>query len=1069
MVRIAALFLFGFFTAAALFVGKFVSFGNLRFSEGKFYLERLVIKLPSLEVGVYGITLMGRNLKVSSLTFDVKTASEKKGKSEIRPVWIRNGFDIFGKILKKFPLKVKFDTVFAKSGTVSVNIYGLKVQKEKFFLKFLSILQNSREIFNLSAKIHSNKALKGVFLYVSPNILAGKTEFLYSKGRLMFDSTDTIFSKTILLGGNFTLSKKLIGGRTAFRLSPFSGKSLLTFDGRFLRFSGNLIAPNLRVNFNGSVQTDGNYGIQYGGTYRFCGKKVYFSGTFENGNFYLSSGIVNTPFYGGISLKTYNGRIDGFLSAGKGWISIGGKLNKLHISFHNAEIGPLCGVKVSNLNGVLRLTERFLKGVLNWDSLSYTDFLRIKNQKLAFGYAVDRKKGFINLDGSIGGKFFVESNELFAKKLWGNITIYGRGLRFSLRDFSASLSNNPTAEVRVTSLSYGDFEIGRTKLVFSKRGKNLSFKFGGDLSGFLNLKLLSKLPYSITLNGKIYKGKKAYIFALKGKGNLAKGYFGVSSSGLNLNVGYTRREKMLKTSFFGSYKNEASLRGYLDLKKKHLSGNFSFAYRKKLWSFFEKFSLKGNLSRKFFLLTGEPSELLYGNYTIFRTNGFKAFLTTDEWGFSVYPCRKVPVTVELNISGRGKNVKLLNGYLLLKTEVLNLFLSNFYTFVPKNYPVRLNFYYRGNIGKLVKGLKVYGYSGFPLYSAFFYNPLHVSLSALNLNGTYSLVVTLSGNGGENYGGLSARYDGENFSVWWNIYDLPLKPFYSDLFFAYLKLSGVGSAEFSNGLSVKADLSLGGYAKILKYELPKMKQSQSTTTSNVDYSVSLHSYEPLFVESPNGYAVITYRGYINNRSRNFVVHINYGKLNIFGKEFYINGGKVLLKEGEIFVDLPMTLYTPDRTVYIRIFGKLPWQNLRLEINSVPPASEEELLLYIVSGGGSASQVAENLPIAGVFLRALSSGVVGLINGVTSALVKGLEINFVPSFDPLKGPVMGVEVKKYFGDYAKAGYRKVFSRDPKESYWWASLKFLYGSYLRFSRYEDDTYSLSLRFLTEWGSPY
>jgi len=66
-------------------------------------------------------------------------------------------------------------------------------------------------------------------------------------------------------------------------------------------------------------------------------------------------------------------------------------------------------------------------------------------------------------------------------------------------------------------------------------------------------------------------------------------------------------------------------------------------------------------------------------------------------------------------------------------------------------------------------------------------------------------------------------------------------------------------------------------------------------------------------------------------------------------------------------------------------------------------------------------------------------------------------------------MGVQVQKYLGDVAKVGYRWTFSPDPKATYWWASVRFVYGSFLRFVRYSDGSIATSLRFLQNFGSPY
>jgi len=66
-------------------------------------------------------------------------------------------------------------------------------------------------------------------------------------------------------------------------------------------------------------------------------------------------------------------------------------------------------------------------------------------------------------------------------------------------------------------------------------------------------------------------------------------------------------------------------------------------------------------------------------------------------------------------------------------------------------------------------------------------------------------------------------------------------------------------------------------------------------------------------------------------------------------------------------------------------------------------------------------------------------------------------------------MGVQITKYLGDYAKLGYYRSFSPDPKATYMWFSLKFVGNTFLRFTRYGDGSMGTGLRFSDLFGNPY
>jgi hypothetical protein len=262
--------------------------------------------------------------------------------------------------------------------------------------------------------------------------------------------------------------------------------------------------------------------------------------------------------------------------------------------------------------------------------------------------------------------------------------------------------------------------------------------------------------------------------------------------------------------------------------------------------------------------------------------------------------------------------------------------------------------------------------------------------------------------------------------------------------------------------------LGGYLRVDSYKfLNSAEGGSSNSKLKINYNLSVNTPTPIYVKTPNGNFIITLKGKLSDKNGTFEVFINYGRLNLFGKTFYVSNGVVKREGSKTYVDIPMILYTPVRTIYLKVYGYLPWNKLKLNVYSVPSAPKQELLAYLLSGGAGVG--GSSMPLSQVFLKAASFGVAHLMDRIASEFIGGVEISFVPTFDPTQGLVMGVQIEKYLGDYAKIGYYHSFSPNPKATYMWASLKFVDNSFLRFTRYADGTLSASMRFSETFGSPY
>jgi hypothetical protein len=359
-----------------------------------------------------------------------------------------------------------------------------------------------------------------------------------------------------------------------------------------------------------------------------------------------------------------------------------------------------------------------------------------------------------------------------------------------------------------------------------------------------------------------------------------------------------------------------------------------------------------------------------------------------------------------------------------------------------------------------------------VFSAYAYKPLELYLTLGLEEGRLNGLLGVAETGGRAvFGSLSLDSDllAGKVKISADLEDFPLHLYIPDFLTGYLNLSLRANVERKNRFwDIDSSLSFGGFLKVLSYRPPQGGgDKQSTPPGGIKFKVHLFTGEPLYVETPNGSLVLSLKGDITDSKRNLEVELNYGRLQMLGKTFYAGGGEVWIRDDKVYLNLPLTYYSPERTVYLRIYGYLPWENLNLEIYSVPPAPKGQLLAELLSGGGG--QGLGDFPLTKVLLQSGAQAVTGLLENFSSSLLRGVRIRFSPSFDPQTGFAVGVDIEKDFSDFAKIGYHWFPSPNPKTTYLWGAFKFFGGGFLRYTGYSDGSNSLSLRFAKDWGFPF
>ena len=949
-------------------------------------------------------------------------------------------------------------------------------------------------------------------------------EFLSLESKLVTPSGTVVNLKGQLLPLNDTLK-----GVVFYSLPQreIEGKIFATFDGYRLNADGTVKGKPFYISYRLDYPLYRTPKVVYNGNASGgCAGNFTFGGDFY-GNLLRIGFTSSSNLYGAAAVQPTNGGVQlwGFLTqGGKGFTTFEGGFKNgaplVGILFQNATF-DLCGIFLKGLEGDVNYQKGILKDSLTFEELDYGNgTVRVGSTRVKLHYDVENFRGTLLLKGSLRGLVYARDGRINAPAIGGEILFKEKPLNFDLERLFLSLpvKNSTEEKIRFAGLIRGLSLDGNAlrnvalRGVFDEKEKNLHLRFKRNWEGTLSVDLKTPFPYRVNLAGKVYpRGGGEATFTLKGKGSLKRG-----SLGGKVSLHPAEREKPLSFAFNADYRNTPSyksanftlntltageslpsvnLRGWATLRGRNnpqLRGKISTS------AVFGKFKLspvaeiEGKPYQRRFHLRVSPFGVIYDGLTLLKFKGMEIDYNQGRLNFGAETFKGYPLSVNLrgDFDTRTLTVENLKGTLGVKSDFIDVYTVPFYTALPPGRYITVYFSYKGPLKELPYGLNLNMNEVLPLWTAYTYKPVELFLNLFNDNGTYQLFVGMQDNStGEVFGTAQAAFNVGNrtANLSWNLGDFPLRAFYDGVFHSYLKVgsdgslsvkprNGKGKGENPRGynISLNTTVSVGGYVKIDSYKFPSSGNGEGGTTNSTNtlsYNVSIDTPSGLYLQTPNGEFLVYLNGEISdNSTRRFDVSIAYGKLNLFGKTFYVSGGRVMVNGGQTYVDIPLTLYAPERTVYIRVYGYLPWQNLKLDIHSVPPAPEDQLLLYIISGGGSAAGGGvTQLPIAQEILaKAASLGVVNLLNRISSSLIGGVEIDFVPSVDPTQGLVMGVRIQKYIGDLAKVGYYWSFSNNPKATYMWGSLRLL-GGFFRVIRYSDGSKAAVFRFSGGLGNPY
>jgi len=1065
--RVGIIFLSLIVSTLILFkIQPFLSLKGFSFEKG---IESIEIKFKNYKLLINNIKFSRNNIFVGVISVKIPRLKENNYIEKVKsPNYelIKKSIFKFFKGLEFLPINLTVKDIYILQGNTTINLYNLHIFKGGFSLQYGEVFLPNGESFYLE-----NVSLLGGPFYKTFTV-GYKFKNLYGftvsslnpvSGKIDIHSINKFGKKGISINGIFWLKRNLQG--KIYLKDPFGGNWTIELILKGFKGIFSITGRNALVNLylKGTAEFFPALKIESLGYLLLpCGRKVLIS--VQGNETYLGFALLDYKDFTYISGNYILGEnLDIIGEIKEGLFRVYGNIENLIVKAKSLRLTNLCGLSVENLSYEIRKERKIIKGFLSFSKLYYKTIV-FSSQKLNFILEKYRKK--LHLEGGISGNLNTNYG-ILKGNLSGKFLIKDKFLRFRIPKLEIN-NWKKSSKFKVKFISWDYWTVKNVNISSLWRNKKIKVILSGDSKGLFSYNS-GKFFANIYISA-FYRGNLLGL-NFKGRGTSKSGEGIFSSNDFYLSWSYYRKKENLNILERGYYKLFA-FSGKISLKRKKIKFTQTFELKPNQTGITVILTILGEASKNLHYLKGEILpfcvHLVGEKVACFTEGSFKK--VGENFNFYLEGLKNFPIYCKVDFKIYGGKKYFLNSLLRIKKSLVNEVITplGFYLDKPEVVSIPINL--KGNLHSIPTDLFWTYTTKLRLFSTYFYKPLDIYLTFSLKKDTFSSFIGLSDAlSGTIYGSAFAILNGRLASVDMNFTELPIKLWVPELLKGYLSVGiHLKAIRQEKKIFVNGTILSGGFLKIISYKFQSKKSSEKENPfSHIKLNLNLYSIEPLYVETPEGNFIVNYRGkFIDNLPKIFI-EINYGKLNLLGKTFYIHGGEVNIIGKKTYLDIPMMYYTSDRTVYIRIYGPLPWNRLKLNIYSVPPAPKEELLASLVSGGGA--NLAGNMPLAKILLQSASLGLIKVINSVSSSMISGITIKFVPSFDPTTGFAVGIDIEKQFDDIAKIGYHWFPSPNPKSTYLWGSMRFLYNTYLRGIRYSDGSKSLLLRFAKEFGFPF
>jgi hypothetical protein len=1053
--------------------GKYITIEGLKLNKTKLTVEKATIKLPYTELKLFNLQVGIEGIKTNTLVVNIDVPSVKGVEKKSFSSWetVKDTLDLVFKILRKIPVNISIKNGYINiNKQVSINVYYFKFQNKKAYSSLIRVFldsSNAIEFTNIKLTLHKTAKLEFFIRYKDINL---KNSIFYNSKNLEIFSEGNFYKRPLKIYSFLTISKLLKGTLKIYLPSEGYISYIKITSLNFVRYNfvSKIFKKNFKI-FEGVLNIHQNY-FNLKGFLNLCQEdKVPLNLSYKNGYLYFSLEDLSNLIYLTLSFSLPKKEIFTLASNGSnGLLQINGYLNDFKVLIKEFNLKNFCGLHMEKVSvkGISTKNRLTLKG--SFKELSYKSFFSLNQQR--FSIISKKKLLSIKLQKTLNG-FLLVKNGNFWGYLNGKLTVLGNLLTIQIPLLEGILKRQKILNrIYFKTLSYKDISLVNTEILTKIYSKTVNIKFNKQANGKFFIKLNPFNFYgNFEIPLKIFK--KFYILSLKGKGNKNNGLIKLKSNFCILQINY--KNSIVKYKFLSDFltsTGEILINSFKNFKFTLLNeiGDNLLNISAVIPIIGEVNTQKPNLSIKVlpFCSFYRTQKVLCIKTASFIYNQSRAIININS-------LKNLPVFIKINSSLKN-NYLSLEAFLNIKKEFLNLYLAKLKTLIKSPQEVKLNFTYKGKIGKLIQNFKWFYSQKFDIFSDYTYKPLaiYVNMSFTNKKFESFLGLLNSFNQlpiGRAYLSYSPK-NGLNFN--YALEEFPLKINIPKRVKAFLKITSNGKLKLTPSRKIfQGNLGLGGYIHILSYDINfnknKKESKEDNKNFNLKYKLNIFSLEPIFIKIPDGSLALNLSGFITDKRKKLDIRLSYGFLKVSDKKFNIVEGLVKIRN-TTSLDILLSNYTPDRTIFLKIYGELPVENLKFHIYSIPPLPQSELFTYMF-GNNIGSEGLNNLPFTKKLIQSGYSQIGHLASNLSSSLVSGINIRFIPSFDPKEGFLFGVDIEKQFSNYLRMGYHWLPSNNPKSTYLWGSMRFLFNSFLRLQRYADSSESLTIRFFKTFGKPF
>ncbi len=301
--------------------------------------------------------------------------------------------------------------------------------------------------------------------------------------------------------------------------------------------------------------------------------------------------------------------------------------------------------------------------------------------------------------------------------------------------------------------------------------------------------------------------------------------------------------------------------------------------------------------------------------------------------------------------------------------------------------------------------------------------------------------------------------------------LPVK--FSSLFEGYVS-TNLNLSYYEKMKLLSGDVKFTGNLKIPEnikemINTPSYSEEKKESFPEIDLSIKVNTYIPLYVSSEYGSAYVNVNGKISGTTKNPVfnglISILYGEVKILGNKFSIDYAYIKVVNNVPYITARLSTVISNTYIYVYVSGALP-DKIKVNYASTPPHTKEEILAMLLLG--KTPTTLENLPVLsgiGNIIKTLFPIRKFLPFGTSERgfLNTGFKVSIVPKYSPTEGIVASVYAEKDITRRIYVALSKPISQTSVQTTGWyeIGLRLLENLALSYKVYERNIKEINIIF--------